>query len=156
MHETVQLLRARLAEPSGTAQHPERDQEEDMTRPFKFLMTAQALMLIGGAAIGLPAMAQPAPSPSSRVCLNNQDVVSATSRDGKTMIFKMRNGQTYINRLRGSCPGLRFNGFIWELRGINNICENAQTLRVIKSGEVCMLGKFDPPLAPGVKPPKAS
>lgn len=103
----------------------------------------------------LPAAAQPTPAaPASRICLNNQDVVSATSNDGKTMIFKMRNGQTYINRLRGSCPGLRFNGFIWELRGINDICENQQTLRVIKSGEVCMLGKFDPPLAAGVKPPK--
>lgn len=113
--------------------------------------------LVAGLAIAasLPAAAQTTPAaPSPRVCLNNQDVESATSNDGKTMIFKMRNGQTYINRLRGSCPGLRFNGFIWELRGINDICENQQTLRVIQSGEVCMLGKFDPPLPRGVKPPK--
>ena len=105
-------------------------------------------------ATALPAAAQPAqPAPATRTCLNNQDVISATSRDGKTMIFKMRNGQTYINHLRGSCPGLKFNGFIWELRGIPQICENQQTLRVINSGQICMLGKFDAPLAPGVKPP---
>lgn len=108
-------------------------------------------------AVARPAAAQSpsAPAPSSqRICLNNQDVRSASSNDGKTMIFRMRNGTTYINHLRGVCPGLRFNGFIWELRGINDICENQQTLRVLKSGEVCMLGKFDPPLPPGVKPPK--
>ena len=118
-----------------------------MPRFFYGLLAGFAL------AASLPAAAQPAPG--QRICLNNQDVVSARSTDGKTMIFKMRNGQTYINHLRGSCPGLRFNGFIWELRGINDICENQQTLRVIKSGEVCMLGKFDPPLPPGAKPAAA-
>lgn len=120
-------------------------------------LMAGSLMAALTLAAALPAAAQPSstsPAPSQRICLNNQDVVSAVSNDGKTMIFKMRNGTTYINHLRGSCPGLRFNGFIWELRGINDICENQQSLRVIKSGEVCMLGKFDPPLAAGVKPPK--
>ena len=111
------------------------------------------------AATAVPAAAQPAPGqPTSgqKVCLNNQDVLSTTSTDGKTMVFKMRNGTTYINHLRGPCPGLRFNGFAWELRGINDICENQQTLRVLRSGEVCMLGKFDPPLPPGAKVPASS
>ena len=103
----------------------------------------------------VPAAAQPAP-PAQRICLNNQDVQSASSNDGKTMVFKMRNGTTYINHLRGSCPGLRFNGFAWELRGIADICENQQTLRVLRSGEVCMLGKFDPPLPKGAKVPTSS
>jgi hypothetical protein len=107
------------------------------------------------AATAVPAAAQPAPSqpPAQKICLNNQDVQSAQSTDGKTMVFKMRNGTTYINHLRGSCPGLKFNGFAWELRGINDICENQQTLRVLRSGEVCMLGKFDPPLPRGAKVP---
>lgn len=115
--------------------------------------------LMAGLALTLPAAAQPAPSQPApaqsapRVCLSNQQVESARSDDGKTMIFRMRNGTTYINHMRGYCPGLRFDGFIWELRGTNDICENQQTLRVIRSGETCMLGKFDPPLPPGVKPP---
>ena len=115
-------------------------------------------LMVGFAAIAttLPAAAQPAPAqpaPGKKICLNNQDVQSASSNDGKTMVFKMRNGTTYINHLRGSCPGLRFNGFSWELRGINDICENQQTLRVLRTGEVCMLGKFDPPLPKGAKLP---
>lgn len=112
-----------------------------------------ALVAALAAATTLPAAAQPAPS--QKICLNNQDVRSAQSTDGKTMVFKMRNGTTYINHLRGSCPGLRFNGFAWELRGIADICENQQTLRVLRSGEICMLGKFDPPLPPGAKLPTA-
>jgi hypothetical protein len=119
-----------------------------MTR-FSYALTAVLI-----AACASPALAQP-PS-GQRICLDNQQVESARSSDGKTMIFKMRNGQTYINHLRGSCPGLKFNGFAWELRGINQICENQQTLRVINSGEICMLGKFDPPLPRGAKPPAAS
>jgi hypothetical protein len=104
--------------------------------------------LIAGLIAASPAAAQ-------KVCLDNQQVESARSDDGKTMIFKMRNGQTYINHMRGSCPGLKYNGFAWELRGINQICENQQTLRVINSGEICMLGKFDPPLPRGAKLPAA-
>lgn len=128
----------------------EGQKQEDRTIRFSYgLMAGLAI------AATLPAAAQPsATAPGQRICLNNQDVQSATSNDGKTMVFRMRNGTTYINHMRGSCPGLRFNGFVWELRGINDICENQQTLRVLKSGEVCMLGKFDPPQAPGVKPPR--
>ena len=114
-----------------------------------------ALMATLAIATTLPAAAQPAP-PAQKICLNNQDVLSTTSTDGKTMVFKMRNGTTYINHLQGPCPGLRFNGFAWELRGINDICENQQSLRVLRSGEVCMLGKFDPPLPKGAKVPKPS
>ena len=119
---------------------------------FSYGLIAAAL----AAATAVPAAAQPAPAPAQRVCLNNQDVRSAQSSDGKTMVFKMRNGTTYINHLQGPCPGLRFNGFAWELRGINDICENQQTLRVLRSGEVCMLGKFDPPLTRGAKVPASS
>lgn len=117
---------------------------------FSYALMA-ALIAPLAAAIAVPAAAQPAPA--KRICLNNQDVRSAQSSDGKTMVFKMRNGTTYINHLRGACPSLRFNGFAWELRGIADICENQQTLRVLRTGEVCMLGKFDPPLPPGAKLP---
>ena len=124
---------------------------------FSYALMA-ALIAALAIATTLPAAAQPAPSqsPGQKICLNNQDVQSASSNDGKTMVFKMRNGTTYINHLQGPCPGLRFNGFAWVLRGINDICENQQTLRVLRTGEVCMLGKFDSPLPKGAKIPKPS
>jgi hypothetical protein len=138
--------------------HPDRlgkTKEEAMPR-FSYALMA-ALITALAIATTLPAAAQPAPgqpTPGRKICLNNQDVLSASSTDGRTMVFRMRNGTTYINHLRGACPGLRFNGFAWELRGINDICENQQTLRVLRSGEVCMLGKFDPPLPRGAKVPR--
>jgi hypothetical protein len=139
--------------------HPDRlgkTKEEAMPR-FSYALMA-TLMAPLATATAVPAAAQPAPGqpPAQKICLNNQDVQSASSNDGKTMVFRMRNGTTYINHLRGSCPGLRFNGFAWELRGIADICENQQTLRVLRSGEVCMLGKFDAPLPKGAKVPTSS
>jgi hypothetical protein len=94
-------------------------------------------------ALALTAVAMPAWA--ANVCLNNRDIVSSDSKDGKTMVFKMRDGRTYVNHLQGSCPDLKFNGYVWVLHGDNQVCERQQSLRVIQSGQVCVLGKFDPP-----------
>jgi len=86
------------------------------------------------------------PALAAKTCINSRDITSSKSDDGKTMVFKMRNGQTYVNHMQGSCPDLRFNGFVWVLHsGDDMICENEQSLHVLRSGEVCVLGKFDQP-----------
>lgn len=86
------------------------------------------------------------PALAAKTCINSRDITSSKSDDGKTMVFKMRNGQTYVNHMQGSCPDLRFNGFVWVLHsGDDMICEYEQSLRVLQSGQVCVLGKFDPP-----------
>ena len=91
--------------------------------------------------------------PAQALCVSERDIVSTTpSNDGKQLTFKMRDGRVLVNHLQGICRDLRFNGFVWVLRGTNDICENMQTLRVIQSGQTCMLGKFDP-VKPA--PPKA-
>ncbi len=65
----------------------------------------------------LPPQPAPAPPPRQKILPEQSGRPSALHvYDGKTMVFKMRNGTTYINHLRGACPGLRFNGFSWELR----------------------------------------
>ncbi len=90
-----------------------------------------------------------APAWAQKTCLNSRDIVSSNSKDGKTMTFKMRDGKTYVNHLHGVCSDLRFNGFVWVLHsGDTQVCENEQSLRVIQSGQVCTLGKFDPPTMP--------
>lgn len=103
-----------------------------MTRPI-LVYSFVALLSAGSAAAASPA------------CLRSRDIESSSSKDGTTMIFRMRDGRVYLNHLRGSCPGLKFNGFAWVLRGGDDeVCENQQTLRVLQSGEICSLGKFDP------------
>jgi hypothetical protein len=79
-------------------------------------------------------------------CLQLRDIQSAKSDDGKILKFTMRDGRVLYNHLRGACPGLRFNGFAWEIRGgVQEVCEGQQSLRVLQSGEICLLGKFGPP-----------
>ena len=80
------------------------------------------------------------------ICLRTRDIVSTDSKDGKTLVFKMRDGRTLVNHLKGICPDLKFDGFSWVIRGgTEEVCENMQSLRVLRSGQVCVLGKFDQP-----------
>ena len=99
---------------------------------MKTLMTA---LVLAGLAIAGPV--------SAKTCIDTRDIVSSKSDDGKVMVFKMKDGQTLVNQLRGSCPDLKFNGFAWQLRsGDTQVCENTQSFQVLQSGQVCMLGSF--------------
>jgi len=85
-------------------------------------------------------------SPASAInkCVRARDIESATSKDGKLMTFRMRDGSVLVNHLQGICSDLRFEGFVWTLRGGDeDICENQQSLKVLRSGQTCLLGKFD-------------
>jgi hypothetical protein len=104
-------------------------------------------LLLSGALLASPAYAN--------ICLNSRDIVSATSKDGRVMVFTMRDGRVLRNHLQGVCPDLRFNGFVWVLHGNDDVCENMQSLRVLKSGQVCQLGKFEPPAPPKPAAPPA-
>jgi hypothetical protein len=81
---------------------------------------------------------------AAAVCLRDQDIKDTQSPDGRTLIVTMRDGKVWKNNLQTPCPGLRFNGFSWALHQPALICDDTQALRVIDSGEVCMIGKFSP------------
>ena len=80
---------------------------------------------------------------AANMCVQSRDILSANSKDGKLMTFKMRGGRTLVNHLQGVCPDLKYEGFAWNVPGTGEICENQQSLRVLRSGQVCLLGKFD-------------
>ena len=104
-------------------------------------MKTVVIVLAGLMSAAVPALAQ------SHVCIDSRDIVSSKSTDGRTMVFKMKNGSTYVNHLQGICSDLKFEGFSWELRsGDTQVCENQQSLHVLRSGQICTLGKFDPPV----------
>lgn len=97
------------------------------------------------AALALAGVAFAVPASAKNMCIDSRDIVSSTSKDGRTMVFKMRDGRTLVNHLQGVCSDLKFNGFVWRLQsGDTQVCENTQSLQVIQSGQVCVLGKFDP------------
>jgi hypothetical protein len=105
---------------------------------MKRIVTA---LTLAGVVFALPASAK-------NVCIDTRDIIGSNSKDGKTMVFRMRDGTTIVNHLQGSCPDLRFNGYAWTLRsGDTQVCERQQSLRVLESGQICVLGKFDPPVS---------
>ena len=92
--------------------------------------------------------ALPASAQSTRLrCLDVKNISDTSSRDGgETLTFKLRDGRTVVNRLMQKCDGLRFGGFVWQTSPGGEVCESAQTLRVLVTGEICRLGKFDAPV----------
>ena len=81
------------------------------------------------------------------ICIDTRNIDSSKSRDGHTMVFKMKDGTTLVNHLRGFCPDLKFNGFAWQTHsGDNKVCEGENSFQVLQSMQVCVLGKFDPPV----------
>ena len=99
---------------------------------MKTILAALALLAIA---------ASPA---AANMCVKSRDIQSTDSKDGKLLTFKMRDGRVLVNHLQGICSDLRFEGFVWVLRGGDeDICENQQSLQVLRSGQTCLLGKFD-------------
>ena len=80
---------------------------------------------------------------AANMCVQSRDIVSANSKDGKLMTFRMRDGRILVNHLQGVCSDLKYEGFSWIIHGTDEVCENQQTLRVLRSGQICVLGKFD-------------
>jgi hypothetical protein len=102
--------------------------------------------IVGALALAAAGLAV-VPAWADNKCIDSRDIVSSKSTDGKTLVFKMRDGTTLVNHLHGVCPDLKFFGYSWVLHsGDTKVCENEQSFRVIQSMEVCMLGKFDAPM----------
>ena len=92
------------------------------------------------------------PAFAATMCVQQRDIVSTHSDDGKNMTFKMNDGRVLVNHLQGVCSDLRYEGFAWNVPGTQDICENQQSFHVLRSGQTCTLGKFevvkDKPAAP--------
>ncbi|HEV2650573.1 MAG TPA: hypothetical protein VGU69_04885 [Rhizomicrobium sp.] len=105
--------------------------------------------LIAAAAVAI-ALAAPAladtggagpEKPGGNVCLKTSMIDTTKVIDAKTLDFRMRNGTVWRNALRGSCPSLKFNGFVYSTN-YPEICGNLQSIRVLKSQTICLLGPF--------------
>src|SRR3954469_21647773 len=84
------------------------------------------------------AIAQPAPK--SNVCLKTYLIDHTKSPDDRTIVFTMKDGSAYQSTLPTLCPQLSINGFAYVATPPSDVCGNLQTIRVIRTGSVCMLG----------------
>jgi len=89
------------------------------------------------------ALAAASPASAAKMCVQSRDIESTNSKDGKLLTFRMKDGRVLVNHLQGVCSDLRYEGFVWTLRGTEDICEDQQSLKVLRSGQTCLLGKFD-------------
>ncbi len=100
------------------------------------LKTAKSLSLILAFAF-LPVV----PATAAPTCLYTYQIDRTRVVDAKTIDFRMRDGTVYRNVLRNSCTSLPFYGFVYVTR-VDQICDNLQSIRVLQSHEVCLLGAF--------------
>jgi len=76
------------------------------------------------------------------VCLDSLAVRNTSIPDARHIVFHMRDGSVWSNELRNSCPGLKWNGFVYEPFAGRDVCENLQTVRALWDNQTCMLGSF--------------
>jgi hypothetical protein len=102
------------------------------------MMKRVSNILMAGIALAALA-AQPA---AAGVCLNVKSIKSSdVSKDGSAITFEMRDGKIWRNQLKGQCPDIWFNGFAWTVQA-DTVCDDEPGLTVIRSGQICQLGKF--------------
>lgn len=82
-----------------------------------------------------------APSP---VCVDTYQIDHTKTPDNRTVIFFMKDGSAYQSTLAFACPMLRLNGFSYVATPPARICGNLQSIRVLRTGSVCLLGPLVP------------
>ncbi len=81
---------------------------------------------------------------SNGVCLPATDIDHTNILTDSAIVFYMKTGKPYLNTLTFPCPSLKIeDGFTFEA-DFPEICSNAQTIKVVRSGNFCELGQFTP------------
>ena len=101
---------------------------------------ALAPVLAASAPVDVPAAA---PRPAG-VCLNVRDIQRTETPDDRTIIFHMRDGKVWSNRLKAVCPMLTVSPYTQVLRSGDLVCSNQQFIHLTLTGDDCVLGEFTP------------
>ena len=99
-----------------------------------------ALLLLLASSSGV---AQAPASAPPTGCLNVRDIQRTEVQDDRTILFHMRDGKVWQNRLRQICPMLKTSPWTQVLH-TNQVCANQQFIHVIQTGDTCSLGDFTP------------
>lgn len=92
---------------------------------------------------GTAQAAAPASAPG-KVCIQSYKIDHTKAPNDKTLIFYMKDGSSYQSTLVSSCPELSIYGFSYMPTPPDEICGNLQSIRVIRTGSVCLLGPLTP------------
>ncbi len=110
------------------------------------------------AAIAASLIFSASPALAAPICLKSYLIDHTTiGKDATTIDFHMKGGDVWRNTLRHKCQDLKWYGFVYVMRGPDEVCENLQAIRVIHTNQTCLLGPFErvsptPPNASGKSP----
>lgn len=87
------------------------------------------------------------PTGEMQSCIKGDRIRQTKIIDNSTILFRMRTGEYYVNKLPRRCGSLKIaGGFAFDTRGNNQLC-NSNTIDVIDSsgatGAFCGLGSFE-------------
>ena len=100
-----------------------------------------ALVMAGAAFTAPAALAQDHSGPAPR-CLQSEYIDRTDVVNPKQIDFRMKDGTVYRSNLNTPCTGLKFNGFVY-VTPMDEVCGGFQSIRVLQTGQVCVLGKFE-------------
>jgi hypothetical protein len=82
----------------------------------------------------------------TNICLNTTEIANTHAVDSRTILFRMRDGKVWRNRLAAPCPDLvaQGGGGFSQYAHTDYICANTQRITVVSTGQVCRLGEFTP------------
>lgn len=113
------------------------------------IVVAAAFGVLAAAGV---ANAQPATADKAgQVCIEAHEIDHTHVVDPRTILYYMRDGKIWQNTLKAPCRGLEFHGYE-DLVHEDEICSNAQSIRVLVTGQVCLLGAFTPYTPPPKTP----
>ena len=100
--------------------------------------------------IGLALCANPTRAATTDMCLRTHEIDHTSIPDNSTILFHMKDGKVWKNSLHAPCFNLKFQGSFQYTADFEEICANAQTIRVLQPGvgarfgASCLLGEFTP------------
>jgi hypothetical protein len=107
---------------------------------MKKLAILGALLGVGAALTTMTTAAVADPRP---ICLQSDRIDRTKVVDPQNIKFIMKDHRVFNSHLRTPCQGLRFNGFVY-VTPVDEVCGGSQSIRVLRTDQVCMLGAFVP------------
>ena len=99
------------------------------------------LAILTAIALAIPAYVAASPAGT---CIQTWQIDHTKAPDDQTIIFYMRGGSAYQSTLASMCPGLRVYGFSYVATPPAQVCGKLQSIRVLHTGSVCLLGPLVP------------
>jgi hypothetical protein len=100
-----------------------------------------ALFALSAPALAAPALADPA-GQSGGVCIDATEIDHTHVLNNRQVLFYMKDRKVWLNTLRNTCTTLPIQEAFVLPTGFSTFCSNAQSITVLNTRQVCLLGEF--------------